>query len=146
MPTNFFAAAVAKNTNITMGNKTWMLFPNARVSQSDAITACDSLGGLLLSIDSDQQNAVLMSELAQWNARMWIGLNTVNGQRSSNRADWVWMSTDAAPIWTNWDGVEPNNYNGNEGLCVVAANYLPSAGWNDVSCSSQAGYGCQVLI
>lgn len=147
------SAAVFVSTgsiNITVGNKTWMFFPNAQVNQADAAAACQALGSDLLSVDSEEENSVLITELSQWTAGyMWLGLMSRDGIRSNNRNDFLWMSTGLTPTWTNWDGVEPNNYqypNSYEGVCVVALCGSATAAWNDVPCTVPTGYGCQVLL
>jgi len=147
---NCCCVCVADNINITVGNKTWMFFPNAQVTQAAAAAACQALGSTLLSVDSEEENSVLITEVSQWlSYYFWLGLMSRGGIQSTNRTDYLWMSTGLTPTWTNWDRGEPNNGGiHGEGVCVVAtrAPLSATATWNDVPCAVPTGYGCQVLL
>ncbi|XP_058849963.1 C-type lectin domain family 4 member E-like [Acipenser ruthenus] len=98
---------------------------------------CTSMGGHLVIIESEAEQDFLSNQAGS--IKYWIGLNdqAIEGQ-------WRWMdNTTLNPNKAYWgkreDGVEPDNYTGEDPLgedCVHFAkykNFTPS--WYDASCT-----------
>jgi hypothetical protein len=68
------------------------------------------------------------------NKGFWLGLNTIEREK-----DFQW--SDGSPAgFTNWNFLEPNNYNGIEECVEVLSTQL----WNDVNCYVNRGWMCKI--
>ncbi|OWF53230.1 Perlucin [Mizuhopecten yessoensis] len=55
--------------------------------------------------------------------------------------EWIWMSTQAPISVTNWNTGEPNDLGGQEDCLEI----IPPTGlWNDILCSVQQGFICEM--
>lgn len=121
-----------------------MLYPYAQVNQLTAREACQEFGGDLLTIASAQENTALRTALSNWSdRRMWIGLMSTSGQPTTNRSAYAWVASGNTPAWSNWDAAQPDNDQGAQGVCVVAAANSSNA-WQDVGCNKKLGFGCEI--
>ncbi len=90
--------------------------------------ACESLGGHLAVISSEEENDFLFD---------YAAVNTSSGYDSTyfgysdteTEGVWKWV-TDEEVTYTNWSDGEPNNSNGNEDFACFWTN-LPNGTWND---------------
>ena len=96
----------------------WSSFENScyvmshdRKSYDEAALACKELGAQLVVINSHVENTHVQ-KLSE-RKTLWIGL-----AEPADSEEWFWADGKLAgkdPHWsgyTNWDGSEPNNYNG----------------------------------
>ena len=129
-PLNIPSDAILNNINnhyykVYGGRKNW----------DEAKIACESFGGYLATITSEEEQNFIESIN---NSRVWIG-----GYRTSGTtADWQWV-TDEEFSYTNWGEGEPNNSSNvisNENRISV----WPKK-WNDLNNASgeQGGYICE---
>ncbi len=91
-------------------------------SWTGANSACNGIGGHLVSIGSAQENSFLLSIYAP--ARQWIGFTD-----QAQEGNWQWASGEPV-AYTNWNApVEPNNSGGVEHYAeITGATGL----WNDM--------------
>ncbi|XP_071511250.1 macrophage mannose receptor 1-like [Diadema antillarum] len=116
---------------------------NARMGWFDAETECMRSGGHLASIESEQENALIVSLFPLLTGvSFWIGLRQ---QVFEGPYEWV----DGTPfIYENWSPNEPNNAHGEE-TCVELYRFdgkcrLSAGGeWNDQNCGVRAPFVCK---
>lgn len=107
-----------------------------RASWSEAKQKCESLGGYLATITSQEEQSFIET-LNSSNKRLWIG-----AYRDSN-FNWQWV-TNENWSYTNWGEGEPNNSSNvvsNENCVAIWPNT-----WNDLNNdnkSEQSGYICE---
>ena len=94
----------------------------------EAQTDCNMQGGFLGSIHSNGLNRFMKELFTQSMVQargMWIGMTYKGASRG-----WQWE--DGSEVsYTNWDGGEPNNWNGRDEDCV---EFLSIGPWNDELC------------
>ena len=87
----------------------------------------------------------------------WIGLNDLASEgkvltigyswrmTTSLQGNWRWAEshTDAVTVYTNWDGGQPDNLDGNED-CVRKA-YDTTQAWFDWNCENNLADGCHPI-
>ncbi len=92
------------------------------VTWLEAKTYCQSQGGYLATITSEEENDFIFSQISG-SYLLWLG-----GTDAGHEGIWKWV-TNEPWIYSNWNTGEPNNYYGNE-------HYLhtePNGKWNDQS-------------
>lgn len=101
---------------------------------ADARTSCSNRGYHLVTMNSDEENTWVFSQLPS--TYWWIGANDL-----TTEGTWTWVD-GTAWSYTNWWGGEPNN-KGNEDCGEI--NYLGrGAKWNDHLCYLQKPFICEL--
>ncbi|XP_037102251.1 ladderlectin-like [Syngnathus acus] len=99
---------------------------------ADAESVCNILGGNLVSIHSDLENALVLELIRAGGdaTQAWIGLTD-----AVSDDDFMW--TDGSDVdFTNFEGGEPND----DGVCVEMVT--ADGEWNDVDCTTDLPYVC----
>lgn len=98
-----------------------------------AQTFCEDIGGDLVSIHSDEENAFVYQN-AGMAGRVWIGFTdeAVEGQ-------WIW-SDGSVVDYTRWNPGQPNNADGAEHCACMLAN--PDR-WHDTECENAYPFVCK---
>ncbi|KAI8513759.1 carbohydrate binding [Branchiostoma belcheri] len=113
-------------------------FPQTKPDYSWAMKACQAEGGRLAMPKDAATNAFLvqLKNAVQNNAAFYIGLSDQNAE-----GQWRFADGTALGFYNNWNPGEPNNVRNED-----CATLLPGYGgkWNDLSCSSNLRYICQV--
>ncbi|CAJ0599039.1 unnamed protein product [Cylicocyclus nassatus] len=95
---------------------------------------CESIGGLLASIHTQEQNKLIHEKSNH--TKTWIGLRFATVDANTREKHWI----DHSPTdFENWDRNEPNNLGG-EYCTVVNADGT----WNDISCTRKFYFACQI--
>ena len=108
---------------------------------ADADAACQAAGLQLASVQSAEQNALLVAAAA--GNQVWIG-----GTDAASEDAWVWSPSNTPLSYTNWAGGEPSNSGGAEHCLefildwVHRVDWIPGQ-WNDDSCDRLKKYVCQ---
>jgi surface protein len=102
---------------------------------ADASAACQAAGQQLATVQSAEQNALLLAA-ARGNNEVWIG-----GTDAASEGTWVWSPSNTPLSYTNWYPGEPNN-SGGEDCLEFQSNRLEKQ-WNDEGCTSKRKYVCQ---
>jgi hypothetical protein len=102
-------------------NNSYYYVSNQETSWYNADSISSSLGGHLVSINSQDENNLVQSFLNSENA--WIGLND-----TLMEGNWVWSSGEQFD-YNNWADGEPNNDDMIEHF--VHINYSGNGDWND---------------
>ena len=97
---------------------------------------CRGEGGMLVEINSEEENAALVEESNRrgYNKmHFWIGLSDVD-----NEGDWRHASNGLEPSYLNWDvdDGQPNNKGDNEGCARlrIGPEYAAKDMWSDTRC------------
>lgn len=94
----------------------------------DAQESCESFGGNLVTIESEEDG--------QWLARQgrggWIGMNDTRVE-----GEWRWVGRDSD--YRNWNDNEPNDWGSGEDC----AELLGNGKWNDASCGGNRVFFCE---
>src|SRR6185295_16838461 len=115
-------------------------------SWSDARAHCQlQLLGDLVHIDDSGENAFVLGATA---ADAWLGGSdsAVEGRwrwANVNAQFWMGTSSGTATGYTNWNGGEPNDSNGNEDCMLMYKSSNPGK-WNDGLCSDAHDFVCEV--
>ncbi|XP_077993135.1 C-type mannose receptor 2-like [Glandiceps talaboti] len=109
-----------------------------RVDWQTARSICNTQGGDLVSIHSQNIQSFLTSNLRDVSNPMWIGLND---EMTTGQYRWQ----DGSEVdYTNWAPNEPTGGFRNEG-CVEMHLFGVGGEWNDLDCGNSVGYVCQTL-
>ena len=105
-------------------------------NQTDAVTACESLGAVLATVNDATEHDDLYALIGSDDT--WIGLNDIAVDET-----FVWQDGSSAS-YTNWFGsgnpISPANTNVN---CVkMQAN--KDGQWNDIGCGKELNYACSM--
>ena len=120
-------------------------------TQENAVTACQSLGAMLATINASADDAWVARQIppseTSFSGSIWIGLKDIT-REGGPQATWVWQ--DGTPLsnpYSNWwirvpdDDYEPNG----DGACVALAGNDPNGRrWNDIGCSGEFRYACSM--
>ncbi|CAJ0594293.1 unnamed protein product [Cylicocyclus nassatus] len=119
----------------------------------DAERRCESYGGHLTSVHSDDENDFIIEMSHTGYNRTahrmltWIGLRQADYPKSK---DWTW--TDGTNVdFLPWAPTEPNNANGNERCAQVHSDHGaedadPFGKWNDIYCDhTMRSYVCKKM-
>ena len=102
----------------------------------DAKYHCESEGGKLVEIDSEEENTALVEEINKRKYKdrkmhFWIGLTS----RGKGKDDWRLASNGSKPSFENWHKDEPDNRN--EENCArlrIGPRSSWKDTWSDISC------------
>ncbi|CAH1272632.1 TNR [Branchiostoma lanceolatum] len=125
------------------GLSAFKVFTDTLKTHGDAKAACAAEDGATLAIVKDQATldfiASLQNQQADGIANVYIGLNEITSE-----GNYVWEDGSDIGNFHPWEPGQPNNYRGNEDCFWMTgpSNANPHT-WNDISCSSLAGYVCQ---
>lgn len=111
--------------------KLWMIFLST-VTFANARARCLQEGAELVSVSSPEENAALVSAARSagvWaggnHLTFWIGLVSKTGLRTTNKTEWMWLSTGQTPTFDGWSkaggqyGARPDNYMNQQGLTAI---------------------------
>ncbi|XP_064644550.1 macrophage mannose receptor 1-like isoform X2 [Lineus longissimus] len=109
-----------------------------RKTWEDARAHCQTFGGDLISIHSNDTNAIIDGLTPGWvtSRGFWIGLNS----RDPNTAGHTW-SDGSAFNFANWMPYQPDNHNGAENCVALQSDPLT---WNDANCYGAREWICQM--
>ena len=106
---------------------------SSQVSQPDAITNCNGIGGKLWEPINDEQNSVVLWHYGVENqAYFWIGIQDIGGTYS--------LSSDSSPITYDYWQSSPGS---NECVFMDATETI---GWNDAGCDSSQYFACEKTL
>lgn len=97
-------------------------YENSKTWQ-DAEAYCEGMGGHLVTITSEEEQAFLEDYLADASGKYMIGLH----RSIDNLGTWV---TGEALSYTNWGTNEPDNLNGNQPVGVLVPRGTSGSGYN----------------
>ena len=100
---------------------------------SAAKTHCESLGSLLASIHSREENDFVRTLISR---ETWLGANDIVSDGS-----WVWEDGEEWGGFTSWPVGEPN---GEEHEQCLWMRYDDIGNWNDASCNAAKPYVCKI--
>lgn len=137
------------------GGLLWDVYGKA-LPQAGAEAFCVGRGGHLVALDSQEKTDLFVEKVmpALPNNDWWIGLWS-GGAPTVKREDYRWYS-GADPTYQNWAGElggQPDNYQGHQGVCVMAVRRLPPnywpgwsvpASWDDTGCGVPSSFVCEV--
>jgi hypothetical protein len=113
------ARAATIDTETFMGHTYYLLDEKPWIDQeAEAI----SLGGHLVTINDDVENAWVWNRFGTFRTGLFFGFNDVDVE-----GNWVWASGEAV-TFIAWRAGEPNNCCGGEDFGELGGDYL----WNDV--------------
>ncbi len=115
---------------ITYEGHQYMLFSRG-LSWTAAKSACEALGGHLVTITSEEENAFVHT-LASGN-QIWLGANDVDAEGT-----FVWV-TGESMVYTNWNPGEPNNNNGDGDYMRM----FEAGSWDDCPAATNLYYICE---
>ncbi|XP_070198383.1 low affinity immunoglobulin epsilon Fc receptor-like isoform X2 [Littorina saxatilis] len=101
----------------------------------DAKAACERQHGILVEIDSLQENAFVYNMVKGVNSA-WIGLNDIEQE-----GVFVWASSGRLLSFSHWGAGQPSNWNGQEHCGMFWAHVGDR--WNDGTCNHQIPYVCE---
>lgn len=120
---------------INWNDHTYNLY-NESMTWKEAKNYCESIGGHLVTINSEQENNMICSMLSDNSMNCyWIGLS-----RNSVGDDWEWINGEPV-TYTNWADNEPNNDRNKNEIYVHLFGQKRTGGigvkavgqWNDVT-------------
>ena len=102
---------------------------------------CKRMGGKLVEIDSEEENAALVDESNKRNftgrrINFWMGLNDLEDE-----GDWRLASNGLEPLYENWHEGQPNNgVGGNHEQDCARLRIGPESSfkdtWSDINCEA----------
>ncbi|UCG03870.1 MAG: lamin tail domain-containing protein [Candidatus Heimdallarchaeota archaeon] len=124
------------NTLITHGGvffkgNEYKLFTESK-TWGEAKAACESLGGHLVTITSQEENDFVQS-LAGWRAHI--------GLYEPSPGNWVWITGEPYGPYTNWGGGQPSNSGGVEDYAEIMMDL--NGVWNDIADYHVRQYVCE---
>lgn len=120
------------------GNGHWYQRVDNTMPWHAAKSFCESIGGYLATITSQEENDFVYGNLAS-NSPQWCWLGATDEEQ-----DGVWKWVSGEPwSYTNWANGEPNNCSGIEDyLIYFTPPYARAGGWNDLGSLNNGGCGC----
>ena len=134
----------ADYTVVRRPGKSWLIF-SAPLGFAKARERCNQEGFELVSVSSQEENQDLFNAAKSGGIvsdGFWIGLvakkksrrrpvpgRDVEGTPTTNKADWMWLSTSETPSFDGWsvlNGGQPDNAQGAQG---VVARMQSDAAW-----------------
>jgi hypothetical protein len=95
---------------------------------------CEDLGGGLVIIEDEAENAFLSAQAIE---NPWIGLSDLGTEGTFRWTD------DSSPLYTPWAEGEPNDYNAVEDCGQL---YPAARKWNDSDCALLKAYICEATV
>lgn len=131
--------SIYPTTTATYNNNTYMIF-DVSCSWSEAKAYCESLGGHLITITSENENSFfkeLCNTYGEKNS-YYIGCTD-----SATEGEWLWVTGETMD-YTYWNSGEPNNSSSMEHY--AEASKATNLCWNDLPDSyySNKGFVCEV--
>lgn len=138
---SLYASAYADSPRIQNSNNGhWYQRFDETMTWHNAKSHCESLGGHLATITSQQENDFVYNNLASTSPHIsWLGATD-----EAQEGIWKWV-TGEGWNYTNWYPDEPNNFCGEHYLHFTAGNNfweLPTNGWNDLQTGNNGGIIC----
>ena len=128
--------AVCPCTFQTFSDHSYLFCDNVALQWQWAEFVCDSRGYNLATINSEEENLFVYSTAIVLNAgRWWVGLND-----RDQEGVYEWSSGESAN-YLNWGIGEPENEADDD---CVELNAFGDETWNEVSCSENLRYICEV--
>lgn len=130
-----------------VGNKSWLLFKDAR-AYSDGRSLCRSRGGELLTLNNAYEQELLYQAYAGSAYDLWLGLKAQPSADHNNikPEDFLWLSTGLPSVdayfMDGWVAGEPNNNNNEEADCG-AMSLAKGGKFNDWPCWRAEPPACQ---
>ncbi|KAL3871516.1 hypothetical protein ACJMK2_039510 [Sinanodonta woodiana] len=114
------------------------LTTDTKSNWTDARDKCRGFGKYydIASIESDFEQAFLVSLMRGYTFRFWIGLSDLN-----HNGQFVWLDNEPM-TYTNWDKGQPTNTQG-QAYCVAMRTLDPVGKWANFQCATQLAYICQ---
>ena len=108
------------------------------MSWFEAIDYCKSVGGKLVEIDSEEENAAIVEEINRGGYKnrsrfFWIGLTDANKEGT-----WKLASNGSKATFLNWNSRQPDDYDGNEDCAHLRTGGCPDwilNDWADLDCN-----------
>ncbi|KAL9974664.1 hypothetical protein ACROYT_G011727 [Oculina patagonica] len=120
-------------------NVGWTLFNNHcykyfsdEMSWSAAKSQCESLGSILATIHSGEENNFVYTLITK---NAWIGGNDIDSEGA-----WVWEDGESWGGFTSWNSGEPNNDYNEDCLVMI---YSLAGNWNDLDCGAARAFVCK---
>ncbi|XP_062568493.1 perlucin-like protein [Saccostrea cucullata] len=105
---------------------------------NEAMMYCRALQAKLVEIETASENGFLRLHLLDNKAtgHYWIGLNDILSE-----GEWVWMSYQQTPTYTDWSPGQPDNYQQHEDCTLLwgATRFH----WDDALCSYKENFICE---
>lgn len=100
--------------------------------------ACGALGGRLVVLETEAENAAVSAVAARWlEGSFWIGLSD-----QEDEGTWRWVDGSTL-TYSPWGNGEPNNAGAGEDC--VHSNWGAQGRWNDLPCRRRQPYVCEFL-
>ncbi len=120
-----------------------LIYVDLAATWAGARTACNGLGGELVAVGAQAENALVLSLPIDVVAQpdVWLGASDL-----ATEGTFVWTSGDAM-IYTNWRTGEPNN-GGDSGTmedCAVLEADTATGTWDDRPCTRSYPYVCELI-
>lgn len=113
-------------------NHCYKYFPDV-ATWSAAKSSCESVGSILASVHSTEENNFVHSLTSQ---STWLGGNDINSE-----GVWVWEDGENWGGFTWWFSGEPNNGGDNEDCLEIRYSDYK---WNDLACGTAISYVCKI--
>ncbi|XP_059475917.1 uncharacterized protein LOC132196959 [Neocloeon triangulifer] len=125
---------------VTFGEKEYYFFNGWRFNWNQANKECEKRNMRLVSIDSEDENAMLFKEINNTKVPYWTG-----GRETSGKGDFQWAPLKWSFGFTNWGDGQPS-YDGRLKSCVQLASTSSGAPWNVDNCNKQMNFICEKQI
>ncbi|XP_071953691.1 macrophage mannose receptor 1-like [Antedon mediterranea] len=130
------------NSTVSSCQEGWVSFQDScykfeatKTSWSDARSNCLDLGADLVVVRNKAENDFLYTNNPT-RSDLWLGISDVQ-----NETNFKWVSKECSQ-YKNFGAGEPNNYG--HGEDCVELDYTHSDKWNDVPCSMNFAYVCEI--
>ena len=120
MPANLKAGYTYLGEN---GTSKYYRYNNSR-TWLESRNISSSAEGYLVAVDSAEENQWLVDNAL---TSIWIGYNDIEVEGT-----FKWINGSSTNVYTNWNGVEPNNSNGNEDYVELLYGATNKGEWNDL--------------
>jgi hypothetical protein len=116
------------------------------LSANSAASACEGLGGYLVTITSQAEQNFVQGTFIQNSGAHWIGFFQ-EADSTDTDAGWEWVTGETVD-YTNWGGGEPNDGDGTEDNTQNCARIVENDGyelgdWDDIECNTSLPYICE---
>lgn len=115
----------------SFGGKTYRLFDN-KLNWADAKSFSESIGGTLVIINTEEENELVKTICAEYDAPIWLGLSDY-----AEEGVWNWINGESGSV-TDWKNTQPDNHYDLEHFAAMDKN-----GWFDTRNTSKE---CLMLI
>ncbi|XP_062568473.1 perlucin-like [Saccostrea cucullata] len=123
---------------IRNGSSCYTFISDVQMDWAEAMLFCKSLKANLVEIETESENEYLRQHLLGIGSKgnFWIGLNDILVE-----GEWVWMSTQQTPSYTDWAPGQPDNYQQHEDCAFLWQ--ATTLHWDDVDCSTKFSFICE---